>query len=115
MGFILCCPYKIATLKKNEIEDESPILSELIHLISLPNFSNVSTNKLRTIIKEKCLSGNRNFNSNRQHDAGEFLSSIFEHIFEESGLPMNFADSMFGGIYQEKFNCVCINIDESPL
>ena len=47
----------------------------------------------------------RNFSNNEQHDAGEYLVSVLEHIFEESRLLQNFDEQMFGGLWQTSLSC----------
>ena len=57
---------------------KNSIINELIYLGTLPNFSKVSSQKLRSIVNSSCASSGqttRTFADKKQHDAGEFLSS----------------------------------------
>ena len=57
---------------------KNAIINELIYLGTLPNFSKVSSQKLRSIVNSSCASSGqttRTFADKKQHDAGEFLSS----------------------------------------
>ena len=61
-------------------------------------------------MKAKCFKAGqvtRNFNNKLQHDAGEFMTSTFEHMFKEPVLPINIDERIFGGILQEKLTCAC--------
>ena len=91
-------------------EKDSEIINELIRLCQSPQFSNQSTNKFRTLVKAKCFKAGqvtRNFNNKLQHDAGEFMTSTFEHMFKEPVLPIDIDERIFGGILQEKLTCAC--------
>ena len=72
------------TLLKSKTDEMSlfsrknSIINELIYLGTLPNFSKVSSQKLRSIVNSSCASSGqttRTFADKKQHDAGEFLSS----------------------------------------
>jgi ubiquitin C-terminal hydrolase len=94
------------------------IIEELILLNNLPNLSYASTEKLRSIVNSMCeISGQtgRTFNDNLQHDAGEFLVSMFEHLFKDSNVSNNIDEQIFGGLYQEKIVCKCGNVKYLPV
>ena len=95
-----------------EISDKkgNEISKELISLFTNPQFSSQSTNKIRTIVKLKCFKAQqltRNFNDKLQHDAGEFMASLLEHLFLENLLLIDIDEKVFGGLSQEKITCNC--------
>ena len=95
--------------------DRSQISKELISLNSLKKFSKASTLRLRSIIKSVCYSSgqtSRNFSDNKQHDSGEFLISIFEHLFNEPIFPEHYEEVIFGGLFKETLECKCGNVKE---
>jgi uncharacterized UBP type Zn finger protein len=54
-----------------------------------------------------------NFSNNEQHDVGEFLSSLLEHIFKDSKIFKNFDEQIFGGLWQTSLSCLnCCNSEE---
>ena len=54
-----------------------------------------------------------NFSNNEQHDVGEFLSSLLEHIFKDSKIFKNFDEQIFGGLWQTSLSCLnCFNSEE---
>ena len=104
-------PGKLNT-KHNEIT------KELIKLFKEPQFSFQSTERIRTIIKLKCFKNgqlSRKFNDKKQHDAGEFMTSMFEHLFKETLLPMDSHEKIFGGLMQEKIMCKCGTVKSLPI
>ena len=94
------------------------IVEELILLNNLPNLSIESSEKLRSNVSSFCeRSGQtgRSFNDNLQHDASEFLVSMFEHLFKDSLVSNNIDEQIFGGLYQEKIVCKCGNVKYLPV
>jgi uncharacterized UBP type Zn finger protein len=57
----------------------------------------------------------RSFNDNSQHDAGEFLTSVFEHMFKDLTASNNIDEQMFGGLFKETLICKCGNVKELPV
>ena len=103
-------------MKDNVIENK--ILCELVTLYETENFSQVSTENLRSIVFQMCIeSGQRTetFDDRRQHDAGEFLLSLVEHSFRNTLAYNNFDEIMFGGLVKETFVCSCGEIKERPI
>ena len=93
---------------------ENEIVTELILLNNLSNLSYASTEQLRSSVSSMCEESGqirRTFSDNLQHDAGEFLVSLFEHIFKDSIMD----EEIFGGLYQEKLVCKCGNIKHLPV
>ena len=94
------------------------IIEELVLLNCLSNQSETSTHKLRSIVAVICEESGqigRSFSDNLQHDAGEFLISMFEHLFKDSVTSNNIDEKIFGGLYQEKLLCKCGNVKELPV
>ena len=88
---------------KKEHEDKDSLLDELSNLAKLRNFSESSTSRLRYLVQSKCFEAGqwtKNFDDNRQHDSGEFIHSMLEHLFQEDKLPIGFRDQAFGGLCQ---------------
>ena len=76
---------------------QNKIISELIYLNNRLNISKASTLKLRSIVHSNCEGSGemtRSFNDNLQHDAEEFLTSVFEHMFKDLTSSNNFDQSM---------------------
>ena len=106
------------TDQMNLFSSKNRIIEELILLNNLPNGSMASTERLRSTVSSICeKSGQtgRSFNDNSQHDAGEFLVSMFEHLFKDSIVSSNIDEQIFGGLYQEKIVCKCGNIKYLPI
>ena len=57
----------------------------------------------------------RSFNDNLQHDAEEFLTSVFEHMFKDLTSSNNLDEKMFGGLFQETLVCKCGKVKELPV
>ena len=94
------------------------MIEELVTLNCLSNQSKTSTHKLRSITAVICEESGqigRSFSDNLQHDAGEFLISMFEHLFKDSVASNNIDEKIFGGLYQEKILCKCGNVKELPV
>ena len=63
---------------------------------------------IRSIVQTNCENRGQNtrtFGDKQQHDAGEFLMSIFQQIFEDLPMSNNFDEKIFGGLYQETLVC----------
>ena len=106
------------TNEMNLFSRNNEIVRELIHLVTLPNFSKISTKKLRSVVHSNCVSSGqitRTFDDNKQHDAGEFLLSIFEHMFKDLTFSYNIDEILFGGLYQESVLCICGHVRELPV
>ena len=98
----------ILKVKTSALEPECIILMELKRLSNLKNQSRSSTATLRRKVQEECLrSGQllRTFNDNNQHDAAEFLSSIFEHMSKNSQNPARVRETLCGGLSQKTMFC----------
>ena len=94
------------------------IIEELILLNRISNFQSASTERIRSIVSSVCEENGqfgRSFSDNFQHDAGEFLISMFEHMFKDSNVSNNIDENLFGGLYQEKIICECGNLTELPI
>ena len=94
------------------------IICEIRNLSNLKKYETGSSKKLRNIVTSLCFNleqHEKNYSNNKQHDAGEFLQSVIEHIFKGEGLPQFFDEQMFGGLYQDKVICKCGIICESPI
>ena len=94
------------------------IISELIRLSNVPNLTVVSSENLRSIVSTICGENGqirRNFSDTFQHDAGEFLISLFEHLFIDSIDSYNIEEDIFGGLYQETIACTCGYKKELPI
>ena len=99
-------------LEKNTIQFEKDSISnELKSLFETENLAKASTQKLRTIVKTKCFENGqytKNFNDNMQHDSGEFMLSLFEHLWNENIQEGNhLKENVFGGISQHTLICKC--------
>ena len=46
----------------------------------------------------------KNFNNNKQHDAGEFMQSLLEHLWNENS-KNTLKEEMFGGVSQDILTC----------
>ena len=94
---------------------KNTVINELILLNNLPNFEIASTKNLRIIVSTICKENGQNsrhFDNGFQHDAAEFLNSIFELIFKDSKDSNYIDEEIFGGLYQEKIVCACGNENE---
>ena len=98
-------------IKRNEI------FKELVNLNNLENYSKASSHKLRSVVHQSCRNSGevRPFDDKKQHDAGEFLSSIFEHMFKDLSSAYAIDERIFGGLYQERLECVCGYVNEHPI
>ena len=112
---------KLLSKKTDQMElysRKNEIIAELINLNQTLNLSNASTQRIRSVLSSMCeKSGQiqRNFSDNSQHDAGEFLISLFEHLFSDPILSNNIDEEIFGGLYQEKIVCKCGKLTELPV
>ena len=95
------------------------ITEELSNLCGLfPTHHQSSTNRLRAIVKSKCFEAGqltRNFSNNLQHDAGEFIQSLLEHLWHENNKIPNLKEEVFGGLCQDVLVCVCRATVELPI
>ena len=94
------------------------MITEIIRLTSIPNLTIVSTENLRLIVSTICEESGQirqNFSDTFQHDAGEFLISIFEHLFIDSFDSYKIEEDIFGGLYQETIACTCGYSKELPI
>ena len=94
------------------------ITQELSKLCKKTQFSFQSTQRMRTIVKIKCFKDGqltRKFNDKKQHDAGEFMISLFEHLFRESFQPLDISEQIFGGLMQEQIFCQCGKVRTLPV
>jgi uncharacterized UBP type Zn finger protein len=57
----------------------------------------------------------RNFNDKLQHDAGEFMGSLLEHLFKETTMPVDIDEKVFGGLFQETIICKCGEMKLLPI
>jgi uncharacterized UBP type Zn finger protein len=57
----------------------------------------------------------RNFDNNNQHDCVEFIQSVFEHLWNNSAIPLNLKENIFGGLSQEVLSCKCGHTEELPV
>ena len=91
--------------------DEYSIFQELKHLAKLDNLNETSTEKLRTLVKLKCFQNGqltKDFDDNNQHDSGEFLQSLLEHLWlEDTQVSRTLREEIFGGVCQDILHCVC--------
>ena len=113
---------KLVLLNQSEqmklYSSQNEIISELKYLNNLANISKASTIKLRSIVHSNCEGSGqitRSFNDNLQHDAGEFLISLFEHLFKDHTASNNIDEEMFGGLFQETLICTCGNVKQLPV
>ena len=102
----------------NLYTDKNEIIAELTALARLQNFTRASTHHLRTIVQAKCTESgqaSRTFGDKKQHDASEFLISIFEQILEDLSKLNNFDELLFGGLYQETLLCQNNHVKQLPI
>ena len=96
LGRNLCFSNSVVTVLMNipvlenilqiEKDKENAILNELTKLMKISKYNKASTAKIRSMVKSECFKAGqltRNFNNNKQHDAGEFLISILEHMLSQ--------------------------------
>jgi ubiquitin C-terminal hydrolase len=86
------------------------IITEMSKLTKLHNFSTTSTEKIRSIVQHRCFEAGqwtKSFDDNKQHDTGEFLLSLFEHLWNEEEIPISFKEKLFGGLCQNTLKCTC--------
>ena len=91
------------------IEPAKPLTEELKQLSRVKNYHESSTLKLRAIVQLKCFESGqltKNFNNNKQHDAGEFMQSLLEHLWNENS-KNTLKEEMFGGVSQDILTCFC--------
>ena len=84
---------KLCETANSELSEENKLLEELHRIAKLPKFSHNSTARFRYLTKKMCIAAGQsthNFSNNEQHDVGEFLSSLLEHIFKDSKIFKNF-------------------------
>ena len=70
--------------------DQNSISGELSKLANMKNGTIASTEKTRSIVKQKCFENmqwTKDFNNNKQHDSGEFIQSLLEHFWNEPEIP----------------------------
>ena len=107
---------KMCQITTNELKEENKLLEELHRIANLPKFTNTSTARFRYLTKKMCIEARKstqNFSNNQQHDVGEFLCSLLEHIFKDSKILQNFDEKMFGGLWQTSLVCLnCCNSEE---
>ena len=104
--------------KSCNIKEANELFKELQRLAKLPKFSKACTNRFRYLTKRKCIESGqstRNFSDNKQHDAGEFLISVLEHLFKDSVLLQDFDEQIFGGLWQAIFTCSCGKVSEKEI
>ena len=94
-------------------QNVKPITEELEKLSKSRNFSDASTQPLRSIVQLKCFESGqltKEFDNNLQHDSGEFMQSLFEHFWNEQ-IDVNdtLMENLFGGISQDILSCCCGN------
>ena len=88
--------------------NQSLIFRELKRLSALPSYQASSTKQLRRIIQEQCLRSQqnaRNFDSNAQFDAAEFMGSLLEHMLYDNHEILN---DLFGRNQETIF---CMNTE----
>ena len=98
--------------------DQNSISGELSKLANLRNGTIASTEKTRSIVKQKCFENmqwTKDFNNNNQHDSGEFIQSLLEHFLNEPEIPQNLKDLIFSGLSQNTLSCPCGNKEELPV
>ena len=107
---------------KTEIKgnvSENKILCELIRLYEMENFSQLSTENLRSIVYHMCIESDekaQTFIDKKQHDAAEFLSSVLEHTFKDLPVLQCFKEKLFGGLWQTTLTCNdCMKIETSEI
>ena len=108
-------PDFITGLQENELVN-NPILIELKRLFDLKNESRSSTLTFRKIIEDACLQNGqllRSFNDNNQHDAAEFLTSVFEHMDKKDLSSVKIKEKVFWGLSQTTMFCSNTNCNIS--
>ena len=119
VSLLLNIPLLRSRLMNDEnFNEENQLLTEFKRLAKLPKFTKSSTIKIRYLTKRKCIQAGQllqNYSNNKQHDAGEFLMSVIEHLFEDSICYQDFDEQMFGGLYQNILNCSCGLITEKEI
>ena len=116
---LLNVPILRTYLQENEesnCKESRSIFGELINLSRKEGDKLMSTQRLRTIVTSKCLESGQTshtFNNNMQFDCVEFLQSLLEHFWKESSVPDTWNESIFGGLFQESFQCTeCENVEK---
>ena len=100
---------------KNKNIDQNSIAGELRKLSSMTNYTLATTERLRSIVETKCFEKEqwtKNFNNNGQHDSGEFIQSLFEHLWSHQATPPALKDEVFGGLCQNTLYCNCGHEEE---
>ena len=81
----------------------------------MTKYTVASTERLRIIVETKCFENdqwNKNFNNNGQHDSGEFIQSLLEHLWSHPATPPAIKDEVFGGLSQNTLCCRCGHEEE---
>ena len=120
---ILNIPTFSSILQQNDDQtcihlDENDIFKELYHINMYQNFTVTSSDELRSTVHNCCRNSgqiSRTFEDKNQHDAGEYLTSIFEHMFNNLAPSFNIDEQIFGGIIQEALVCRCGHIKQLPM
>ena len=76
----------------------------------MTNFTVATTERLRSIVEAKCFENEqwtKNFNNNGQHDSGEFIQSLLEHLWSHHATAPALKDEVFGGLCQNTLCCNC--------
>ena len=100
---------KLKTFLSDETTGPSCLAEELTRLNNVLNLTIESTEYLRYIVS---LQNEKSFDDNQQHDAGEFLMSVFDVLFANT---RNIDEQIFGGLFQEIIICSCGFVKESPI
>ena len=101
-------------IREKNVADNS-LLVELSNMSKSKNFSTSSTAKIRNIVQSKCFEGSqwtKSFDDNKQHDSGEFLNSLLDHLWDEENISTNLRETLFGGLSQNTLQCECGYIEE---
>ena len=101
--------------EESMFQNDKKIFKELQRLYRLSNYAKSSTLTLRTIIHEECERYGqlqRTFNDNNQHDAAEFLNSIFEQLFRHQD-TLGLKETLFGGLSQKTMFCQTQNCNQT--
>jgi uncharacterized UBP type Zn finger protein len=115
---------KLLSNKTDQMElysRKNELIAELINLNQTLNLSNASTQRIRSVLSSMCEKSGQiqrnfsDFSDNSQHDAGEFLITLFEHLFSDPILSNNIDEEIFGGLYQQKIVCKCGKLKELPV
>ena len=94
------------------------MFKEIYKLSKFQNFSKCSTEKIRNLVQKRCFESGqwtKKYDDNKQHDTGEFLLSLFEHLLNEEGIPISFREKLFGGLCQNTLECKCGYTEEMQI